>query len=41
MVGSSEAWWQAAVASGMDRDHVLAATRRTTAFYTGESTDSG
>lgn len=37
--GSSEAWEQAAVAIGTNPDVAHAAARRTTAFYTGESTE--
>lgn len=40
MTGSSEAWGQAAVAAGTDRDAAHAAARRTTAFYTGEPADA-
>ena len=36
ITGSSEAWGQAAVAAGTDRDAAQAAAKRTTAFYTGE-----
>ena len=36
---SSEAWGQASVAAGADPDAARAAARRTTAFYTGESTE--
>ena len=39
ITGSSEAWGQAAVAAGTDRDAAQAAARRTTAFYTGEPAD--
>ena len=38
IAGSSEGWREAAVASGMDSNAARAATRRTTAFYTGETT---
>ena len=40
MTGSSEAWGQAAVAAGTDRDAAQAAAQRTTAFYTGEPADA-
>ena len=40
LMGSSEAWGQAAVAAGTDPDAALAAASRTTAFYTGESAES-
>ena len=40
MTGSSEAWGQAAVAAGTDRDAAQGAARRTTAFYTGEPADA-
>ena len=39
ITGSSEAWGQAAIAAGADPDAARAAARRTTAFYTGESTE--
>ena len=39
ITGSSEAWGQAAVAAGADPDAARAAAGRTTAFYTGESTE--
>ena len=39
ITGSSEAWGQAAVAFGADPDAARAAAGRTTAFYTGESTE--
>ena len=41
VTGSSEAWGQAAVAAGENLEAARAAARRTTAFYTGESTESG
>ena len=37
--GSSRGWEQAAIASGTDPGVALAAARRTTAFYTGESAE--
>jgi uncharacterized protein YndB with AHSA1/START domain len=37
--GSSEAWGQAAVASGTDPDAARAAARQTAAFYTGQPAD--
>ena len=37
IVGSSDGWREAAVASGMDPDPARVAADRTTAFYTGES----
>ena len=40
IVGSSEAWGQAAVAAGTEPDDARAAASRTTAFYTGESSES-
>ncbi len=40
MTGSSEAWGQAAVTAGTDRDAAQGAARRTTAFYTGEPADA-
>ena len=40
ITGSSDAWGQAAIAAGEDPDAARAAAGRTTAFYTGESTDS-
>ena len=39
ITGSSEAWGQAAVAAGADPAAARAAAGRTTAFYTGESTE--
>ena len=39
MAGSSEAWGDAAVAAGAQRDVARAAARQTTAFYTGESAE--
>ena len=39
ITGSSEAWGQAAVAAGADLNAARAAAGRTTAFYTGESTE--
>ena len=39
ITGSSERWGRAAVAVGTDPDVARAAARRTTAFYTGESTE--
>ena len=41
LVGSSEAWGNAAIAGGADPDAARAAARRTTAFYTGESDEDG
>lgn len=41
IVGSSEAWGEAAVAGGEDPDAARAAARRTTAFYTGEADGGG
>ena len=38
IAGSSEGWREAAVASGMDSNAARDAARRTTAFYTGETT---
>lgn len=38
ITGSSQRWEQAAVAFGTDPDTAHAAAKRTTAFYTGEST---
>lgn len=38
IAGSSEGWEQAAVAAGTNPDAARAAAKRTTAFYTGEST---
>lgn len=35
--GSSDGWAQAAISAGADSDTALAAAKRTTAFYTGES----
>ena len=35
--GSSDGWARAAITSGADSDNALAAARRTTEFYTGES----
>ena len=40
ITGSSEAWGQAAVAAGEEPEAARAAARRTTAFYTGESTET-
>ena len=39
ITASSDAWAQAAVAAGTALDAALAAARRTTAFYTGESAE--
>ena len=39
ITGSSEGWGQAAVALGTDPEAARAAARRTTVFYTGESTE--
>ena len=39
ITGSSEKWGRAAVAAGTELDAARAAARRTTAFYTGESTE--
>ena len=39
ITGSSEMWGRAAVAAGTELDAARAAARRTTAFYTGESTE--
>ena len=39
ITGSSERWGQAAVEAGTEPDAARAAARRTTAFYTGESTE--
>ena len=39
IAGSSERWGQAAVAAGTEPDAARAAAKRTTAFYTGESTE--
>ncbi|CAI8012545.1 hypothetical protein GBAR_LOCUS8048 [Geodia barretti] len=39
ITGSSERWGQAAVVAGTDPEVAVAATRRTTAFYTGESAE--
>ena len=39
ITGSSEAWGQAAVAAGADLNAARVAAGRTTAFYTGESTE--
>ena len=39
ITGSSERWGQAAVAAGTEPDAARAAAKRTTAFYTGESTE--
>ena len=40
LTGSSQAWGEAAVAAGTDPALARAAAARTTAFYTGEPTDS-
>ena len=40
IAGSSERWGQAGVAGGTDPDAARAAARRTTAFYTGEPSES-
>ncbi len=40
ITGSSASWGQAAIASGTDSTAARAASRRTTAFYTGESTEA-
>ena len=37
IAGSSDGWAQAAVAAGTEPDAARAASRRTTAFYIGES----
>ncbi len=39
ITGSSEGWGQASVLFGTDTEAALAAARRTTAFYTGESAE--
>ena len=39
ITGSSERWGRAAVVAGTELDAARAAARRTTAFYTGESTE--
>ncbi len=39
ITGSSEAWGQASIVFGTDAEAALAAARRTTAFYTGESAE--
>ncbi len=39
ITGASEGWGQASLASGIDAAEAEAATRRTTAFYTGVSVD--
>ena len=39
IAGSSQGWAQAAVAAGTEPDVARAAARRTTAFYTGESSE--
>ena len=39
IAGSSEGWRRGAVASGTDPDAARAAPRRTTAFYTGETSE--
>jgi len=39
IAGSSHGWGQAAIAAGTDPDEAHGAARRTTAFYSGESTD--
>jgi uncharacterized protein YndB with AHSA1/START domain len=36
MTGSSEAWRDASIAAGTDRDRATASAERTTAFYTGQ-----
>jgi hypothetical protein len=41
MAASSDAWGQAAIASGDDRAAALAASRRTAAFYLGEAPPGG
>ena len=41
IIGSSERWEQAAVAAGEDPGAAREAARRTAAFYTGESAESG
>ena len=41
LTGSSEAWGQAAIASGTDPEAARAAARRTTAFYTGDPLAEG
>ena len=40
IAGSSEGWAQAAEAAGTEPDAARAAAKRTTAFYTGESSES-
>lgn len=40
IAGSSERWGDASIASGTEPGAARAAERQTTAFYTGESTDS-
>jgi uncharacterized protein YndB with AHSA1/START domain len=39
ITGSSEGWGQASIVFGTDAEAALAAARRTTAFYTGESAE--
>ena len=41
IAASSEGWERAAVAAGAEPDAARAAAMRTTAFYTGESAESG
>ena len=41
IVGSSERWGHAAVGAGSDPEIANTAARRTTAFYTGETAESG
>lgn len=38
--GSSESWGQASIAAGTDPDEALEAVKRTTAFYTGEASET-
>ncbi|MDE0157800.1 MAG: SRPBCC domain-containing protein [Gammaproteobacteria bacterium] len=40
LTGSSEGWYQAAIAAGTDPEVARAATKRTTAFYTGATVAS-
>ncbi len=41
ITGSSEAWGEASIDGGTDMETARAATKRTTAFYTGEAVDEG
>ena len=41
LIGSSEAWGEASIASGTEPDAARAAARKTTAFYTGEPAEEG